>query len=301
MNNAPHQTHTVRGYLAAVGATAIWSGNFIIARGLSGSIPPVSLAFWRWSVAVLVFLPFAIKAFLRDLPIIRKHPVYFSVTALLGVTLFNTLVYTAGQTSTAVNLSMISITSPVFIIILARLFMGEAITVNKRSGIILVVFGVLLLLTRGNLSRLTDLTFAIGDLWMLLAALTFAVYSILLKHKPEGIGLWSFQFGTFLAGLLFLTPFYLWERAVVPSFSFTTPMILSILYVGMFASLCAFLLWNQAVISIGPAKAGMIYYSVPIFSAFLAVLILGEQLRWYHPISLLIIVTGILIANKDPR
>jgi len=110
------------GYLFAICATAIWSGNFIVARGLHQSIPPISLAFWRWFVAVVVFLPFALKSLIDEWNSVRKNIIYLSVTALLGVTIFNTLIYFAGRTTTAINLSLISLSFPIFIIILSRIF-----------------------------------------------------------------------------------------------------------------------------------------------------------------------------------
>jgi drug/metabolite transporter (DMT)-like permease len=244
------------GYLCAIAATAIWSGNFIIARGLSDSIPPVSLAFWRWTVAVAVFLPFAVRSLLAERRRLRLHLPYLCLTAVLGVTLFNTLVYFAGHTTTATNLSLIAITFPVFILILSRVFLDEEITLVRSAGILLVAFGVVLLITRGELSRLLNITFAIGDLWMLAASFIFAVYSLLVRRKPQTMSIWAFQLSTFLIGLLFLLPFYLWETAVVPPFDPAPRTLLSIAYVGVFASLVAFLLWNRAILLIGPLQGG---------------------------------------------
>jgi drug/metabolite transporter (DMT)-like permease len=102
------------GYVYAILATAIWSGNFVIARGLSDSISPVNLAFFRWATALVFFLPFALKSLIKDIKIVRGNLLYFTLTSILGVTLFNTLIYFAGHTSTAMNLSLISITFPVF-------------------------------------------------------------------------------------------------------------------------------------------------------------------------------------------
>lgn len=258
------------GYLYAVGATALWSGNFIIARGLNDSIPPISLAFWRWVVAVIVFLPFALKPLIAQRDVLKKNIGYLAVTALLGITTFNTLIYLAGHTTTALNLSLISITFPVFIVILSRLFFGEQITINKGIGILLVATGVVLLVTKGNLADLTNISFAIGDVWMLIAAIIFAVYSILIRRKPEGLSIWSFQLSTFILGLVFLFPFFLWEYTIFPTIEFDAKTFGSILYVGIFASLSAFVLWNKAIMVIGPTKAGMIYYTLPLFSGILA-------------------------------
>lgn len=125
----------ILGYVCAISATALWSGNFIIARGLNESIPPISLSFWRWIVAVIVFLPFALKRLITEWDILKENILYLSITALLGITIFNTLIYFAGRTTTAINLSLISITFPVFIVILSRIFYRELITINKGIGV----------------------------------------------------------------------------------------------------------------------------------------------------------------------
>ena len=185
MNNARQQA--LSGYLFALGATAIWSGNFIVARGLSDIVPPISLAFWRWVVAVIAFLPFALKPAIAERQQLLQNIRYLSVTALLGVTVFNTLIYVASHTTSALNLSLIAITFPIFIIVLSRLFYGEKITANKLLGVALVTMGVVVLITKGKLSVLHDISFAVGDLWMLSASVIFAIYSILVKQKPKNI------------------------------------------------------------------------------------------------------------------
>jgi len=285
------------GYAFAIFATIIWSGNFIIARNLHESIPPVSLAFWRWVVAVIVFLPFALKALISQWHIIKKHLLYLSITSILGVTIFNTLIYFAGQTTTAINLSLISITFPVFIVILSRIFLKETITLFKSLGIVIVIVGVLMLISKGDIAMLINTSFVIGDFWMLLASIIFATYSILIKNKPKSLNILSFQLVTFILGLLFLFPFYIWEYISTPNIKFNITIIASILYVGIFASLVAFVLWNKAITSIGAVKSGLIYYTLPLFSGLLAFIFLNEEITILHFYSMLIIVSGILIAN----
>ncbi|MBL0715626.1 MAG: DMT family transporter [Desulfosarcina sp.] len=291
----------ISGYFFAIAATAIWSGNFIIARGLNESISPISLAFWRWVVAVIVFLPFALKPLIAEWDVLKEHIPYLSITALLGITIFNTLIYLAGHTTTAINLSLISITFPVFIVILSRIFFRESITVNKGLGILIVATGVVLLITKGTPSRLLNVSFARGDIWMLVAALTFAIYSILLKRKPEMLSIWAFQLSTFILGLIFLFPFFILEYLTVPPVEFDPQTVFSILYVGIFASLSAFVLWNKAILTVGPSKAGMIYYTLPLFSGFLAYLFLKENISIIHFYSALLIVSGILTANYESK
>lgn len=287
----------ISGYLFAIGATALWSVNFIIARGLSESIPPISLAFWRWVVAVVVFLPFALKPLITEWDILKKNIPYLSITSLLGITIFNTLIYLAGHSTTAINLSLISITFPIFIVILSRIFFRELITIKKGIGIIIVAIGVIMLITKGDFSRLLNLSFSIGDVWMLLAAIIFAIYSILLKQKPKQLSIWALQLSTFIMGLIFLFPFFVWEHVTVTPVVFDTKIISSILYVGIFASLSAFVLWNKAIVAVGPSKAGMIYYTLPLFSGFAAHIFLQENISIIQFYSMVLIVSGILTAN----
>ena len=288
-------------YLCAVGATIFWSGNFIIARELNQSVPPVSLAFWRWLVAIAVLLPFALRPLITEWPYIRKNLPYLSITAFFGITVFNTVLYLGSQTTSALNLSLISITSPIFIVILARLFLGEKLTLLKAAGILLVAAGVIVLISRGTLSNLLNLTFAMGDLWMLIASFLFAIYSILLIQKPREIGIWSFQLSTFILGFAFLVPFYAWEYQVVPPTVFSEVAVYSILYLGIFASIFSFVLWNKSVLMIGASKTGMIYYTLPLFSGILAWFILGEDIGMLHFISGLMIISGIFIANYEQQ
>jgi len=293
--------NNLAGYIFALAATALWSGNFIVARNLSTIIPPVSIAFWRWTVAFLVFTPFVIRRFIKDWPTLKKHLPYLIITAFIGVTIFNTLIYIAGHTTTVINLSLISITFPVFIIILSRFLFKEAITRAKIIGIILVAIGVMVIITKGSLALLLQLEFFVGDIWMLLAAMMFAVYSILLKKKPAEINILSFQYITFALGLVMLLPFYLIEISMVPATVFTFEAIYSIIYIGIGASLMAFIPWHKAISSIGPVKSGMIYYTIPLFSGFLAFLILKEELGIIHFYSAILIVSGILISNYNPQ
>lgn len=292
----------MRGYLFAIAATAIWSGNFVVARGLSDSIPPVSLAFWRWVVAVIVFLPFGLRPLIAERNLLKPNLRYLVVTAFLGITVFNTLIYVAGHTTSALNLSLISIIFPIFVILLMRVFYGERIGVRKVFGITLVITGVIMLITKGNLAVLMDISFAVGDIWMLTAALIFAIFSIQLKRKPKDMSIWALQFSLFIVGLIFLLPLYVWETRMTAPVQWDMTTVGSILYIGVFASFAAFLLWNYAVMSIGPAKAGMVYYMLPLFSGILAFLFIGEGVSSMHLISAVLILSGIFAANHEmPR
>ena len=289
------------GYLCAMAAIIFWSYNFIIARELNDTVAPVSLAFGRWLVAVLVLFPFAIKSLLSEWILVKENLAYLSITAFTGVTLFNTLLYLGGQTTGALNLALISITSPIFIVIFARIFYGELLTFYKVAGIFLVATGVIALITRGQLSSLLNLTFSIGDMWMLMGAIIFAIYSILILKKPPQLGILAFQLSTFILGLIFLLPFLAWEYAVVGPSAYEANAIYSILYLGVFASLFSFVLWNQSILLIGVSKTGMVYYTLPIFSGVMAWYFLGEDIGLLHLGSGVLIVSGIFMANHQKK
>lgn len=288
---------TAKGYLFALAATAFWSGNHFIARALRESIPPVSLAFLRWAAATAVFLPFALPGVIRERRTVLRSLPYLALTALLGVSLFNTLIYYAGRTTSALNLSLISLIFPVIILLLSRVFLGEPMPLRRLAGVAVVLAGVAVLVTKGRLDALRSIEFAPGDLLMLLAALVFSIYTLLLKRKPGGLSLSTLQFSTFALGTLMLAPAFAWERSSAPPIAWNTGLFGAVLYVGVFASLAAFVSWNQAIERIGTAKAGLVYYTLPIWSGLLAWVFLGEAPTAAQAFSMALVVGGIVAAK----
>lgn len=289
------------GYLFALIAVAFWSGNFIVARGFSERIHPFSLSFYRWFTAMLVFSPFAIKYIIKDWQIIKKHFLYLLLTAFLGVSVFNTLIYFAGRSTEAVNMSLIMLTFPIHILIISAIVFKEKIGWFRVIGIVVVVIGVIGIITKGKILSIFNIQLNSGDPLMLVAALVFATHSNLVKAKPEKLSIISLQFMTFTLGMLLLLPFHLWARNNSIEVQFNREMIMGIVYIGVFASLVSFVSWNNAIDKIGASTAGMIYYLLPLFSGIAAWIILKEKLQYYHLISGVLIVTGIIISNQKQR
>ena len=287
------------GFLFAALATLIWSGNFLVARGLNAEIEPLPLAFWRWTVAAALVFPLTIKSIVTQRSILARHVPYLLTLSILGITIFNTLIYVGGQTSSALNLSLISITFPVFTIVLSRIFYGVPITSNKIVGVAIIVTGVLLLLTKGDFRMLLRLSFVEGDLWMLLASFIFALYSLMVKQRPAEIQPLSFLGATFLVGWFFLALLFFITTDRIPLSSYQPITITGVLYIGIFASVIAYFLWNRSVDLIGPTQASMIYYLIPLFSGILAFLFLGERVSWIHLFSGVLILSGIWMATKQ--
>jgi drug/metabolite transporter (DMT)-like permease len=287
-----------KGVLFALFATLLWSVNFVIASGIKGHIPPVGLAFWRWTIACIALTPFAIKSTIKSRAILKKNIAYLALTALLGITIFNTLIYFAGKTTSAVNLSLIAISIPLFIVALSRIAFKEKISGAKIIGIITIILGVLILITKGSLQSLLQIQFTIGDLLMLIASFFFASYTILVRLKPKELSPKVFLYSVFVMGTLFLLPFYLWEHFYYKKVIFDSTTILATTYVGIFASLTSYYLWNEAITLIGTQKTALIYYLIPVFSGLLAYLFLNQTIILSQVISMAIIISGLSITNR---
>ncbi|SDH35827.1 EamA domain-containing membrane protein RarD [Flavobacterium omnivorum] len=287
-----------KGILFALFATFLWSVNMVIASGVKGHIPPVGLAFWRWTVACIVLAPFAAKRTFESLPILKKHFWYLTLTAVLGITIFNTLIYFAGKTTSAVNLSLIAISIPLFIIILSRIIYKEKVSNIKIAGIATIITGVLVLISKGSLQALLSINFTTGDLLMLLACFFFACYTILVRKKPQPLAPKVFLFSVFSIGTALLLPFYIWENINYQKVIFDSTTILITLYVGIFASLVSFYLWNEAIRLIGTSKTALIYYLIPIFSGILAYFFLNQAIGLTQITSMGIIISGLFITAK---
>lgn len=291
---------TALGSLCALMATLIWSGNFIVARGLGDVVPPMTLAALRWGTATVVLLPFAARIMWRERDALKRHWKHLLISALLGVTVFNTLIYTAAHTTAAMNLTLIATTTPVFVIVLSRLFLGERITPLRAVGLMIAVSGIVTLVTRADFDVLLNLDFHVGDIWMLLAGFVWAVYSIILKKKPADINQYAYLGTTFLVGVLPLLVGTMIEQTVSPQWNLTLPVMGSVLYIGIGASLVSYVLWTRAMETIGPVIASLIYYSLPAFCGLEAYLFLGEPITWIHGLAFTLIMTGIVLATH-PR
>lgn len=283
----------------AVLAAFIWSGNFIIAKAVNKDIPPISLNFYRWLIASLIIFPFAIKHFKAQWKLVRQSWHYLFWVSLTGVALFNTFVYIGAHYTSAINLALIGTTSsPIMSIVFARIFLKEKIGWMKLAGMILCTIGVLFLLSNGNFQNLFTLRFSTGDLWMLLAAFCFAVYNTLVKKKPAAISPVNFLFIIFSFGTLMVLPFFIWELNRYPPVVWNGNLILSILYLGLAASVICFLIWNMAIGKLGAGRTALFGNLIPIFSSIEAAIILHEDFTWIHFTSMIIVFAGILLANR---
>ena len=284
-------------YVLLLVTTITWAGHVVIAKGIAGSIPPVSLAFWRSFFACLILLPLGWPRLRRDWPVIRRSLPILILISAPAVALFNTFLYLAVQTTTAINVSLISTTMPAVIIILSRLILRHRIGSHQVAGLLLSFTGALLVIVRGDWHTLAGLVFVRGDLWMVAAVSSTALYSVLLHYRPP-IHALSLTLMMFIIGVLLLLPPYLWEWFRGAGFEVTPAVAASIAYIALFPSVIAYFCWNRGIQLVGASRAGLLMHFVPVFVAILAYLFLGEVLHWYHPVGLVLILAGVFMFNR---
>ena len=302
MITALTKRNTLTGISLAVLATLIWSGNFIIARGIIKVIPPITLAFYRWLLATVILLPFSWSFFKPGWKIVKERWLYFLAAAATGISIFNTFVYIGGHYSEAVNLALIGTTSsPIMSVILAVIFLKERISVIRIIGMLVCLAGVLLLLIKGNINNLFTLSFSSGDWWVLGAALSFAIYNTMVKKKPGNMPSIHFLFFIFLIGTILLLPFYINEYRNAGGFELSFSNISVLVYLALGASVVCFLLWNRAISKLGSGRAALFGNLIPVFSSIEAVLILGEKISWVQIASFGIVILGLIISNLQKK
>jgi drug/metabolite transporter (DMT)-like permease len=276
----------------------IWSGNYVVARGISASISPVSLAFYRWLCATICITPLAWKHTRAQWPTIKRNWKYLLVVSLIGISCYNTLIYKAAHDLPAVDLALLGTTSlPIFSLLLSFFFLRERILPLRIIGMLICLIGILFLLSRGNWENLKAFEFIPGDGWILLAAFLFSIYTILARKKPSGIGPLPFLFTTFITGTLILFPFYLLENLDAAPVVWNTRFLMIILYLGIGNSVLAYYFWNGAIGRLGATRTSLFSNLIPVFSSVEAVLFLGEPFNRTHWISALLVLLGLVLAN----
>ena len=283
-------------YLLLVLPPLFWAGNSVLARGVADLIPPVAMSFWRWTIALLILLPFTWKQTLKDWPEIKQHWKIIFLLGLFGIASFNTLLYTAAHSTTAINIALTQSVMPVIIVFISFILFRDRITRTQIFAIALCTLGAGYIVIHGDWQRLLQLEFVIGDLIMLLAVSLYGLYSVLLRKRPN-IKPMSFLTSTFAVGVVLLLPLYLWERQTAAPLELSQPVIISLLYVAFCPSILAYLFWNQGIHEIGANQAGLYINLVPLFASLLAVLFLGEHFQTYHLIGIVLIASGLLLFN----
>ncbi|OGA51544.1 MAG: hypothetical protein A3G25_03860 [Betaproteobacteria bacterium RIFCSPLOWO2_12_FULL_63_13] len=289
-----------RGYMLMVITALLWSGNAVIGRAVHETIPPIGLNFWRWMITLPVFVVLAWPHVRKDWPLVRRHWPILVLFSILSVTVYNTFVYIGLNTTTAINMLLINTARPVMIVFLSYALFRDRLTAAQALGFVLALAGTVTILARGDIDVLIGVRFIVGDLWVVLATVGWAFYTVLLPKRPA-IHPTNLMLVSVVVGTAILLPFYLWETLLVRPVPLGPQTYWAVGYLGLLASAVAFLCFNRMVEVLGPNRAGLTSYVVPIVGTMLAILFLHEQFHAFHVAGIVLILAGVVLASRTRR
>ena len=285
-------------YLLLTLAILFWSGNTVVGRAVHVAIPPLALAFWRWTAATVIIACFAVPRLKKDWAAVKRGWPRLLLLGAIGIAGFNPLLYTGLQWTTAINAFLLQAMMPVFIVWLSFLIFGERVTAGQVLGLLACLAGAVLIITRGDPALLLRLSFNRGDICIFVAVILYAGYSALLRIRPPVDDL-SFMAVTFACGTLLLLPLYLWETLVTGRpFVCSRTSIAAVSYVALFPSIVSYFCFNRGIALLGASRGGMFLYLMPVFGSVLAIFFLGETVRWFHLAGIGLILPGLLITAR---
>ena len=286
-------------YIFLIFATLFWSGNFIVGKAASlFEIPPFTLNFYRWLFAWLILAPFTLKEIFKKKNYILRNINLILILGITSITVFNSIVYYSLNFTQVISGVLMISTIPVMIIFFCWIFKIERTNFYQILGVIFSLLGVVVIVTEADLGKLLNLNFNKGDLWMVVAMFSWAMYSALLRKKKFELSQISFLQTIISAGLILLLPAYLIELALGYRLNIHLQFILTLSYVVLFPGLASFFFWIKGISIIGSNRAGIVLHLMPIFSTVMAILIFKEKFMTFHLIGALLIVTGIILSSK---
>jgi drug/metabolite transporter (DMT)-like permease len=284
-------------YVFLVLTVLFWSGNFVFGRLVSTSIEPMQLSFFRWFFVLVILMPYILIHYKNILSVFKKKYMLIIIFGALGIAGFNTFLYYGLQTTTATNALLINSSIPIFIIVLSSLIFRTKITKIQLTGVIISTLGVMYLILKGEINHISQLKFTSGDLWIIAACVDWALYTVLLKHKPKELNSFEFFGLTTLIGTSILYCLFLYQGySFNLDFLENEKVLYSLIYIVIFPSILAFYFWNISTVEVGVNKAGQFTHLMPIFGAILAYLFLGEVLKSYHLVGITLIGLGIYLS-----
>lgn len=284
--------------LGLVVCILFWAGNTVFARVIHTVIPPVSTNFWRWSIALLILAPLSWKEIHQHLPAIRREWLYLTTQAALSISVFNTLLYLAAQTTSSLNITLVNAMGPLVTFLFSWWLLNTPPRNNQLLGLAIAFFGLAVVLFAGDPQRLLALEFNRGDLWMSLGMVGWGLYSVRLQHPPLQLPPLTMLTVLVAIGTILLAPFYLLEFATVGGFELSLELSGILFYMGLFASVVAFYFWNRGIALLGPNTTIMFMYLLPVFAGLQAWVFLGEPILGYHIAGELMIFAGFYVALR---
>ena len=278
-------------------AAICWAGNHVVARGIAGHVPPGGLAVVRWIVVLAIVSLFAFGYIRRDWPKLKDKAGVMIFLSLTGGGAFGTLQFVALQYTTAINMGVVGSVAPAFIVAASFILFGDRMRFTQLTGVGISLIGVLAIVTQLHPENLFDLSFNTGDLIIITNMVLWAIYCACLRLRPDVHPL-SFLFALSIVALIGNVPFALWEHAAGYHLVADTKTALAILYAAVFTTLLAYITWNRGIDLIGAPRAGAFLHTIPLFSTTLAMAFLGEQLKLFHVVGFILILSGVSLAAR---
>ena len=274
------------------------ASNLIVARGGVEFVPPISLAFWRWTLVFLLLLPFTYLSLKNKSQIVKKEFKKLFFLGSMGCGVCGAFPFLAGETTTVINMGIIYTSSPIFIILISYFFFREKINKKKVVGLIACLVGVFIIIIKGDLNLLLDLRFTVGDLWMLAAAVGWALYSIYLFYWKSEFKI--FERFTLIAffGALSLFPFYIGEEIFFQKTYFSSNFYLWVSFAAISPGIIAFSLYTLAQNKLGASLTGFTLYVFTIYGAIYGFFLFDEKFENYHIIGTILVFFGVYLARK---
>jgi drug/metabolite transporter (DMT)-like permease len=274
------------------------ASNLIVARGGVEYVPPIALAFWRWTLVFLILLPFTYTSLKKNYKVVKKEYKKLFFLGSMGCGVCGAFPFLAGQTTTVTNMGIIYTSSPIFIILISGIFFSEKINYTKIIGLIACLFGVFAIIIKADFSLLINLYLTIGDLWMLAAAIGWALYSIYLFYWKTKLEI--FQRFTLIAffGAVSLLPFYISEEILFERTIFNKEFFMWVIFAAISPGIIAFTLYTVAQKKLGASLTGFTLYIFTIYGAVYGYFLFGEKLENYHLIGTVLVFIGVYLAKK---
>lgn len=284
-------------YLLLSLTALFWAGNQVIGRAVAGHVPPVALAFLRWSLAAVLMLPVCWPHLRRDWPNLRAEMPHLVLLTVTGSATFNTLQYIGLNYTTAINSLVLNSAAPILIAIACFGIYGDRLKASQLTGILVSTAGVLIVLTRADVATVTGLSFNRGDVLIIFTMVLWGIYTALLRKRPDAH--WtSFAFILYALAGVFNFPFFVWEHWSGWRLQPTLETALAVLYVAIFPSVLAYTFYLRGVELIGGQRAGAMIHLVPLFGTLMSVAFLKEPLQIYHLVGFALILGGVTLAAR---
>jgi len=275
------------------------ASNLVVARGGVEFVPPISLAFWRWTAVFIILLPFTFMSLKRNYKIIIKEYKKLFFLGAMGCGVCGAFPFLAGETTTITNMGIIYTSSPIFIILISSLFFGEKINIFKIIGLISCLTGVFVIIIKGDLDLLIDLKFTIGDLWMLAASIGWALYSIYLFYWKTKLQIFQRFVLVAFFGAVSLFPFYIIEEFIFQRTSFNSDFFFWVIFAAISPGIIAFILYSKAQEKLGASLTGFTLYVFTVYAAIYGFLLFDEKLEFFHYIGTVLVFFGVYLAKKN--